>query len=540
MCKYNNIVITPQYTPYIHWENPSFYGCISQNIDYFGHYQYGVKTSRIYVKDFSGGYDIIDTPSIYCGYLLPSYGHFIIESLSCLYFFKQYKDLPLIFSYSYSEDLLQYQKDIFYEFGIKNEIVILKKPTLFKCIFIPPSGNALGTWFLEKQKESLEIIRSTPKKGKKIFIARSHFHKYRGARNEDKLISILEERNWKIIYPEELPFRKQIEEYATADIIFCISGSALHSLLFIKDIKQNFFIISRGHGEPYNIFYDSKNIDNYFILKTHLNILNPEKPSSFDRYFDLDIDFIYDILVKSEDFQNLSNINKYLQKPSFENINYSNVKNIENTAKYSDYVFYNILHNNKIRDTKKTKEYIYEFLSCNYLNEFNIKCIFEISKNNLDLNMLVLEFILEKFKNLSSYTFYKDEYIVAFRKKFSNLKDNVCREIGLYNLKKKNYLVSLLFFNFDIKETGNVLSRGSISEVYYSMGLYKLAIEYSLETVSIVPDKEWSYTHLAISYFYNNNIAEAMLNIKKPKKIKNNNWVDFWYKNIEKNFLKIY
>ena len=221
--------------------------------------------------------ETVEEACIYCGYLFPGYGHFILESLAMLYAIKSLPEsCRLVFSY-HENGLQNYQKEILSSFDIDyRRILFIDEPILFKKIYIPPAGYALGSWFLPEQQKALAIYSSNPIPGKKVYISRRKYNPKRGAVNENCLEKLLLSRGWNVIYHETLSLHQQMEEWSTAETLFCIYGSALHSIVFLKNITQKFIIIPRDHGVTYNMLLDAKEIKEYYIFDVPKKNLTPD------------------------------------------------------------------------------------------------------------------------------------------------------------------------------------------------------------------------------------------------------------------------
>jgi len=126
----------------------------------------------------------------------------------------------------------------------------------------------------------------------KIWISRNK-SKHRKILNEDELIPILNNSNFKIIYPEDLSFKDQIEIYKNTSVMGGLHGGALTNMLFMN--KNTKLIELRRNG-------DSEN-NCYFTLASELKI----------KYYYLECKslhqdlYISDIEVDLDKFENLIN-----------------------------------------------------------------------------------------------------------------------------------------------------------------------------------------------------------------------------------------
>lgn len=210
---------------------------------------------------------------IYCGVIFGAYGHFILESLNRYWFIKLIpEEIPLVFTYINSNgkaELHEYQKSIFTELGLeKRKIIYVKDITCFENIYIPPMGYILGNYFSNAQEKALSIRKSNPQNGKKIYLSRSNISaKIRGCVNENLIEDILVSNGWEIIHLEKMSFHEQLDVLASAETILAFSGSALHNIIFLEDIKANIIEIDRAHILTYEVIANKKcKYNNYHVL----------------------------------------------------------------------------------------------------------------------------------------------------------------------------------------------------------------------------------------------------------------------------------
>ena len=560
---YHDVVITPYVTPSAHFNwFPSLIGNVSVDKEYVGHFQFHGKTSyKCFPKEYTHVYE---TPCIYCGYLFSGYGHFILESLAMYYCIKQLPpNYKLVFSYSnnkdiqscykdiltfkHSKQLIDYQVDVFYNLGITNEIEIIKEPTLFKEIYVPPAGFALGRWFIKEQQEALELIESKPEKGKYIYLSRYQYNSMRGARNENEIHDFLASRGWEIVYPERLSFKEQLEKIASAEIIFGITGSALHNLIFIKNIKNRFIVIDRGHTETYNIIAAAKQAKDYYIIDVPKKSLTPDVQSSLDETFLLDIDFVKDQVIQSNDFCDLSKINslKRPDKPEseFEYLS-ENLFGPDSRPAYEiDDLIYEILISEKT-DPQHCIQLITKCISSNLLTDNYVESIFRVAERiDPQFSLHVLEQGLNKFKKHAHraylYNVLTDTFVRVHGINPNQDRTILYRETALYEESKGNDFIALELLNLSLQNGGDICSRGTITEIYNKLNLHDVAIKFAEETIKTNNQMSWAYTHLAISYFYTKDYEKAYKAIEKACHLdKNDEWTESWRKKINKKYKK--
>lgn len=311
---YKNIVIAPYYEPEHYYCSPSLLGCTGIKESYAEHIRgYRTVSRRIFTTKYE---DTISQPCIFAGHFYLAYGHFLIETLSRLYFIRDLPpDYPLVFCFSNmgSREMFAWQKELLEIYGLKNPLLQLKRPTLFSDIYIPPPGATLDGYILPEQYAALQIQECKPEPGTRLYISRSRVKGNGGCRNEAEIDSLLSGRGWSIMYPEQLSVREQASRLASAEIVFGISGSAWHSLLLLENPVQRFVTIPRSHVEGYNVIAHAKSKD-YWLLDIQKR--TPSTGANLSaQWFDLDIEALAGILDQSDDFRNPEALGALLTRP---------------------------------------------------------------------------------------------------------------------------------------------------------------------------------------------------------------------------------
>lgn len=312
LCK--DVVVTPFFSPNAHYFYPSLIGNVFANQGYTDHFKFNMVYSKRCgpVKPEV----TVDAPAFFAGYLFSAYGHFILESLSRLWALKRCSSERTIwFAYNSvaRRDLEQYQKEILAALGVRNGIRFIDRATLFRDCIVPPAGTAIDSFFIKEQEEALAYHACDMIRGKKTFLSRSLFARNRGCRNECVIDTVLHKHGWNVVYPEKMSFAEQIGEIASSEIVFCISGSALHSIVFLKKPRQKFIVVPRVHGQTYNMIAHMKSED-YFLLNVEKRMLDKGERDAEDT-FEIDIEQLMQILLLSRDFDDLRPIDGYLERP---------------------------------------------------------------------------------------------------------------------------------------------------------------------------------------------------------------------------------
>jgi hypothetical protein len=195
----------------------------------------------------------ISTDIVFGGYIIPQFGHFIIESLGRLPSITlEFGNTPIIF-FAYgtkSTTLLEWQSDLFRVLGVENEILILDEVTYFENLLVPtlhfhqnlrPFGDKVGRQWVKSRVEP-----SSTHDGQSIYVSRSKLPDKLGRfENEQWLEKVLVHFGYKIVHPQEISVDEQVTLYRDAKNIIVAESSAIHLMNLVCDAGQNIVIIQR-------------------------------------------------------------------------------------------------------------------------------------------------------------------------------------------------------------------------------------------------------------------------------------------------------
>jgi hypothetical protein len=183
---------------------------------------------------------------IYGGLYDGHYGHFIMETLSRMWYFIENpnNEYKVVFIWGGSLDCLEFLLML----GLREEnIILLNKPTRFKKIIIPDHSFYLGNGYKDKAMAVYNVIRDSviPAKFDKVYLTKSKL-KSRHLINEEYFENYYREQGFEIIAPEELSIREQVAVMAGASEVVTTIGTTQHQILFSRDgIKTT--ILTRGN-----------------------------------------------------------------------------------------------------------------------------------------------------------------------------------------------------------------------------------------------------------------------------------------------------
>jgi hypothetical protein len=191
---------------------------------------------------------------IFAGYLFPHYGHFLLESLSRLWFIRQNPHLPLVWLGVHNQNEFNaMQRELFDLYRVQNPMYIVTEQTSVENLVVPHDGYIIHTRYSPEQIKALKLrdgCDTVP--GKKVWLSRSKLDKgivY----NEREFERILEANGWTIYHPQEHSIREQVDMLADAEEIAGVEGSALHTLVLIPEYRGHVTIF--GRGEKINFDY---------------------------------------------------------------------------------------------------------------------------------------------------------------------------------------------------------------------------------------------------------------------------------------------
>lgn len=217
------------------------------------------------IKKVYGGVYQFDAPEvknervIYCGYFVKHWGHFLMESVSRLWYFFENNtgiDKYVFMTYIDSNDVIDGNFREFFELlGIYDKIELVSVPTKYDEVIIPELGYSSKNYFSNQYKRIFDTVSLNARhkcdtigkvfKHDKIFLSRMHFSKARKTElGMEMLDSYFQNNGFKIIYPEETSLAELICYLHTAKVCAMSSGTLPHNLLFAND-RTNAVIIER-------------------------------------------------------------------------------------------------------------------------------------------------------------------------------------------------------------------------------------------------------------------------------------------------------
>ena len=223
------------------------------------------------------GIPYIDSDAIYlCHTGRNHFGHFLLEHINrawCLSD-KKFKDAKIvIIDEKNTGKLAGYIPELLSLLGVKKQnIILLDKTTRFRNVYIPKPAFNMISFYTDAYADMYDYMAASVK-GKesfeKIYVSRYALPENIRTFGEDKVQKIFEKNGYKVIYPETLPLKKQIELVKNCNVLAGCAGTALHLALFMKrggcviQIKRN--SVLKDNAPIQQLINMAKGLDSVFV-----------------------------------------------------------------------------------------------------------------------------------------------------------------------------------------------------------------------------------------------------------------------------------
>ncbi|TNE62013.1 MAG: glycosyltransferase family 61 protein [Alphaproteobacteria bacterium] len=193
---------------------------------------------------------------IFAGYIFPHYGHFLLESLSRLWFYRDKPHVPLLWMGVHNQtEFNAVNQQLFELFGITNPMHIVTEQTEVEELLVPEAGYIINSRYTGAQADALRLVGARAiKSGKKVWLSRSKLSKAK-IFNEPAFERLLRHNGWTVYHPQDHRIADQLDMLSDAELIAGVEGSAFHTLVLMPDYTGKIYIIARG--EQFNLDYAS-------------------------------------------------------------------------------------------------------------------------------------------------------------------------------------------------------------------------------------------------------------------------------------------
>jgi hypothetical protein len=184
--------------------------------------------------------------TLYLGNFMNHYGHFITESLSRMWYlfenlesvtFDNYAYFPFIFDDARAV-ISPFHQHFLELFRIPPEkLLFLSKPVVFEQVVIPQQLWVVNKFCYARLRFLYAALRSHHEKRPgfdRIFLSRSTPRPDR-FENISEVENLFASFGFKVLYPQRMEIRQQLDAYANCKIMAGFSGTALHNCIFASE-----------------------------------------------------------------------------------------------------------------------------------------------------------------------------------------------------------------------------------------------------------------------------------------------------------------
>jgi len=214
----------------------------NRNSDIF--YSWGGKFDEELIKSEKLQY--IDEEVVHIGPIHGSYGLFLLETLSRMWFFLNDENKKYKITYTDGADNSDYWFKFFELLGLKKEqFVKIEKPVSFKKVIIPEQSFRLSDYMAP---EFLDVFNAIKKdvpaaKYEKIYFSKTKWVASTSVFGEKAIEQIFKKNGYKIFYPEKLSIKEQISLLKGCKKFAGIAGTNTHNNLFAADGIECYYLM---------------------------------------------------------------------------------------------------------------------------------------------------------------------------------------------------------------------------------------------------------------------------------------------------------
>lgn len=186
------------------------------------------------------------TEVIYAGHIINQFGHFLVDTLSKLWFAKERPDLPIV--WMNNTRYKNWQAEILSLVGIKNKAIFLEEPTEFGKVHLPETGFNFESYYTAQFDAFLsQVTPSEVVPGRRCWLSRSALPADSGAVLGEEIIEAEAERlGWIIYHPQNYSVTDQLNFLSSCEDIAGWSGSAFHVSVLLREVRPRLHIFARG------------------------------------------------------------------------------------------------------------------------------------------------------------------------------------------------------------------------------------------------------------------------------------------------------
>ena len=175
-----------------------------------------------------------DRTCVFLGPVICHYGHFLLESLSRLWYTPP-QDAVLVFAASPNIEVRNYMMAYWSNAGLElSQVEFVTSPTRFRRVIVPEAAFRVGRYAHIGMREVYQritrnVCREPRAARERIYLSRS---RWENTRNENDLEAALSAQGFRVVHPQDLSIEEQIEMISGASEIVGRWGSAMHNVVF--------------------------------------------------------------------------------------------------------------------------------------------------------------------------------------------------------------------------------------------------------------------------------------------------------------------
>jgi len=210
----------------------------------------------------TGGYDFEtaeykDLKVVYCGFLVDQWGHFLIETVSRLWYFLEHNDETIDkYVFTLRQDEVREINGNYKEFlsliGIWDKMEIVNTPTTYREVIVPEVSYYRTRFYSQEFKDTFKAVADNVSASErycfpeKIYFSRGQLSKAQKLEpGTDALDNYFAKNGFTLLYPENLSLSQLILYIRNAKVCASVSGTLPHNMLFGDD-GQKLVILERN------------------------------------------------------------------------------------------------------------------------------------------------------------------------------------------------------------------------------------------------------------------------------------------------------
>lgn len=214
--------------------------------------------------------------AVFAGYLYDHYGHFLLESLARLWAPAPDPPVPLVWIAAWTESFEPWMTDVLDLIGAPADRVIVTAgsgPVDVDHLLVPDAGfefnRFMHPWLADRlachPAHSDATAPGTGRRctGRHVWLSRSALVPISGLDEELELDARLEREGWDVVHPEQLTIAQQLDALAGAVHIGGIEGSALHTLVLLRDFRGVVDLFTRQHHHNFELVAAAAGLDQH-------------------------------------------------------------------------------------------------------------------------------------------------------------------------------------------------------------------------------------------------------------------------------------